>query len=608
MAYPTLPQSLLDSLDRQPPDKGVMLHKVGDAWESISAREVLRRIAGLSRALADLGVKAGDRVGLFSTNRPEWHIADFAILGLGAVNVPIYFNESPERITYILNDSGAKVVIVFGEEQSRRLMGCHERANAVMHFIAGAAPPEIPPDVLRYDALIAAASEADVAEYRRRAAQVKSDDLATFIYTSGTTGVPKGVMLTHTNVVSNTVDSFQTLKPVAGDIGLSFLPLAHVYERTVDYGYLFYGVPIAYVGKIEHLAAALREVRPTIVAAVPRVFEKVYANIKAHEKATSGLRRKVDLWAEDVARRCVPWRAYGESVSPLLKLQWHVANRLVFSKIRRGIGGRVRAFISGAAPLSKELLEFFWSVDIRVYQGYGLTETSPIVSSSSPLANRVGASGKPIANVDVRIAEDGEILVKGPCVMKGYYNLPAETSEVLTADGWLRTGDIGYLDADGFLYVTDRKKDLIKTAAGKFVAPQPIENRLRTSPYISGAIVLGDRQRFIIALIVPNFAAVGAKAREVGLRFTGPAETAAHPWVRELIRGEVERLTAHLAQYETIKRFALLDHDFSFEGGDMTYSMKIKRHVIAERYRELIAGLYAEKEEPAPAPECHAQS
>ncbi|MCL4522911.1 MAG: AMP-binding protein [Acidobacteria bacterium] len=394
-----------------------MLHKVGDAWESISAREVLRRIAGLSRALADLGVKAGDRVGLFSTNRPEWHIADFAILGLGAVNVPIYFNESPERITYILNDSGAKVVIVFGEEQSRRLMGCHERANAVMHFIAGAAPPEIPPDVLRYDALIAAASEADVAEYRRRAAQVKSDDLATFIYTSGTTGVPKGVMLTHTNVVSNTVDSFQTLKPVAGDIGLSFLPLAHVYERTVDYGYLFYGVPIAYVGKIEHLAAALREVRPTIVAAVPRVFEKVYANIKAHEKATSGLRRKVDLWAEDVARRCVPWRAYGESVSPLLKLQWHVANRLVFSKIRRGIGGRVRAFISGAAPLSKELLEFFWSVDIRVYQGYGLTETSPIVSSSSPLANRVGASGKPIANVDVRIAEDGEILVKGPCVM-----------------------------------------------------------------------------------------------------------------------------------------------------------------------------------------------
>ncbi len=607
MAYPPLTQSLLDALDRQPPDKGVMLHKVGDTWESITARELLRRIAGLARALADLGVKSGDRVGLFSANRPEWHIADFAIVGLGAINVPIYFNESPERISYILNDCGAKVVVVFGEEQTRRLLGCRDRIGTVELIIAGSAPPETPADVLRYEALISSAGDADVAEYRRRAAPVTSNDLATFIYTSGTTGVPKGVMLTHSNVVSNTVDSFQSLKPVAGDIGLSFLPLAHVYERTVDYGYLFYGVPIAYVGKIELLAAALREVRPTIVAAVPRVFEKVYASIKAHEKATSDFRRKVDLWAEDVARRAVPWRAYGKSVSPLLKMQWCAANWFVYSKIRNGVGGRVRAFISGAAPLAKELLEFFWSVDIRVYQGYGLTETSPIVSSSNPQASRIGSSGRPIPNVDVRIAEDGEILVKGPCVMQGYYNKPAETSEVLTADGWLRTGDIGHLDADGFLYVTDRKKDLIKTAAGKFVAPQPIENCLRTSPLISAAVILGDRQRFIIALIVPNFAAVESKAREVELTFTSPAEIAAHPWVRELIRAEIDRLTPHLARYETIKRFALLDHDFTFEGGEITYSMKIKRHVIAERFRDLIAGLYAEAELPPTLPQCQAE-
>lgn len=391
-----------------------------------------------------------------------------------------------------------------------------------------------------------------------------------------------------------------------GDVGLSFLPLAHVYERTVDYGYLFYSVPIAYVEKMEQLAAALREVRPTIVAAVPRVFEKIYAAIKAKGNAATGFRGRVDRWAEDVARRCVPWRAYGKSVSPLLKIQWRLANGLVFSKIRAGVGGRVRAFISGAAPLSRELLEFFWSVDIRVYQGYGLTETSPIVSSSHQRSNRVGATGRPIPNVDVRIAEDGEILVKGPCVMQGYYNKPAETSEVLSSDGWLRTGDIGYLDADGFLFVTDRKKDLIKTAAGKFVAPQPIENRLKTSPFISGAVVLGDRQRFIIALIVPNFAAVEAKARELQLAFTSPAEIAANPWVRGLIRGEIDRLTPHLAQYETIKRFALLDHDFSFEGGDLTYSMKVKRHVVAERYRDLIASLCSEEDELLPQPQCEA--
>ena len=439
-------------------------------------------------------------------------------------------------------------------------------------------------------------------EYRRRAALVTSDMLATFIYTSGTTGVPKGVMLTHSNVSSNTIDSFQGVNPVAGDLGLSFLPLSHVYERTVDYGYLFHGVPIAYVGKMEQLAAALREVRPTIVAAVPRVFEKVYANIRAHEKTTSGWRHSIDSWAEEVARRSVPWRAYGKSVPLWLKFQWHLANWFVYSKIRDGIGGRVREFISGAAPLAKELLEFFWSVDIRVYQGYGLTETSPIVSSSNPQSNRIGAAGRPIPNVDVRIAEDGEILVKGPCVMQGYYNKPAETNEVLSADGWLRTGDVGHLDADGFLYITDRKKDLIKTAAGKFVAPQPIENCLKTSPFISSAVVLGDRQRFIIALIVPNFAAVEKKAREAGITFASPAEMSAHPWVHELIHGEIKRLTEHLAQYESIKRFALLDHDFSFEGGDLTYSMKIKRHVVADHYRDLIAGLYSENEQAGPLP------
>jgi long-chain acyl-CoA synthetase len=602
MAYPALTQNLLQALDRQPPDTPVMLYKAGSRWASINPAELLRRIAGLSRALGELGVKAGDRVGLFSANRPEWHIADFAILGLGGVNVPVYFNESPERIAYILNDCGARVAIAIGEEQVRRLLGCRERFPGLEHLIVAAAPPDTPGEALRYETLLARVSDADIANYRYRAAQISSDQLATFIYTSGTTGLPKGVMLTHANLSSNTIDSYVGLQANRNDLGLSFLPLAHVYERTVAYGYLFHGVPIAYVEKMDQLAAALVEVRPTIVAAVPRVFEKIHARILAREHEVTGLRRRVYDWAADVARRSVPWRAYGRAVSPLLKVQWHIANRAVFSRIRAGVGGRVRAFISGAAPLAKELLEFFWSVDIRIYQGYGLTETSPIVSTNSPRANRVGSVGKPIANVDVRIAEDGEILVKGPCVMRGYYNQPAETSAALAGDGWVRTGDIGYLDGDGYLYVTDRKKDLLKTAAGKFVAPQPIENRLTTSPYIAGAVLIGDRKRFISALLVPNFSAVEAKAAEIELHFSSPTELAAHPWVRELIRGEIERLTPDLAQYETIKRFALLDHDFSFEDGQLTYSMKVKRHVVEERYAALIACLYSE-EEPRPLPQ-----
>jgi len=604
MAYPTLPQSLLDALGRQRPDAPVMLYKTGDRWEEVTAAELLRCVAGLSRALGELGVKSRECVALFSPNRPEWHIADFAILGLGAINVPIYFNESAERIAYILNDCGARVAIAIGAEQVRRLLGCRAQAPKVERIIVAGAAPDTAAEALRYETLIAGASEADEAQYRRQAAQVSPEQVATFIYTSGTTGVPKGVMLTHTNLSSNTIDSIGGLQPEPGDIGISFLPLAHVYERTLDYGYLFTGVPVAYVEKMEHLPAALREVRPTLVAAVPRVFEKMYSNILAREREVTGPKRKIYDWAMGVARQAVPWRAYGQRVSPWVKLQWRLANRLAYSKIRAGVGGRVRAWISGAAPLSKELLEFFWSVDIRIYQGYGLTETSPIVATNTPLSNRVGSVGRPIANVEVRIADDGEILVKGPGVMAGYHNKPADTAEALDSGGWLHTGDVGHLDAEGFLYVTDRKKDLIKTAAGKFVAPQPIENLLRTSPYISNAVLIGDRQRFISALVVPNFANVEARAREAGVALSSPSEMAAHPWVRELLRAEIERLTAHLARYETIKRFAVLDHDFSFEGGELTFSLKVMRHVIARRYAELIAQLYVEVEEPHPLTQC----
>jgi long-chain acyl-CoA synthetase len=593
MPYPTLTEKLLNVVDRLPNDRALSL-RVNGRWEPISSAEFLRRIAGLSDALEQLGVRTGDRVGLFAPNRPEWHIADFAILGLGAADVPIYFNESPDRIAYILNHSGAEVVIVAGEMQARRLLECRGRLTSIKHVICAAAPADLGDDILRFETLVAATGDASIAEYRLRAARVTSDQLATIIYTSGTTGEPKGVMLTHNNLSSNEQTSVEPYHMTPGDRAVSFLPLSHVYERVTAYAYLFHGVPIAYVERMEELPQALLEVHPTLAAAVPRVFEKLYANIlqKGHE--STGLKRRIFDWAVRVARESVRWKAYGEEAPSWLHLRWKIADRIVYTKIRGGIGGRFRAFISGGGPLARELAELFWAVGVPVYQGYGLTETSPVVSANYPGANRVGTVGQPIEHVNVRLAEDGEILVQGPCVMKGYYLRPEDTSAVISQAGWLATGDIGRLDEDGYLYVTDRKKDLFKTAAGKFVAPQPIENLLKVSPLILNAVLVGDAQRFIGALIVPNFANVEVAARQQGRTFASHAQIAADPWVHELIGREVNKVNLKLAQYETIKRFALLDHDFTFDGGQLTYTLKLKRRVIAERYAQTIEELYAE--------------
>jgi long-chain acyl-CoA synthetase len=592
MAYATLTEKLLDVVSGLPNDRAQML-RVNGRWEPTSSVEFLRRIAGLSNALEQLGVKPGDRVGLFAPNRPEWHVADFAILGLGAADVPIYFNESPDRIVYILNHSGAEVVFVAGEMQTRRLLDCRSRLTSVKHIICAAAPPDLGEDVLRYENLATATGEDAVAEYRLRAARVAPDQLATIIYTSGTTGEPKGVMLTHNNLSSNEETSAESYRMTPADTALSFLPLSHVYERVIAYAYLFKGVPVAYVEQMDNLPQALLEVRPTLAAAVPRVFEKTYANIMQKGHENTGWKRKLFDWAVRVARNSVRWKAYGEHAPLGLRLRWGIADRVVYTKIREGVGGRMRAFISGGGPLSRELAEFFWAVGVPVYQGYGLTETSPVVSANYPAANKVGTVGQPIANVSVRIAEDGEIFVHGPCVMKGYYEKPDETRAVISPDGWLATGDIGLLDQDGYLYVTDRKKDLFKTAAGKFVAPQPIENLLKSSPLILNAVLVGDKHKFIAALIVPNFPIVEAAARENGRTFASHEQLAADPWVHDLIGREVAQVNSKLAQYETIKRFALLDHDFTFDGGQLTYTLKLKRRVIDEAYAKVIEGLYA---------------
>jgi long-chain acyl-CoA synthetase len=601
MTYGTLPSRLLSGIESHPNSRAQMFRHADSTWESISSAELLRRIAGLSMALVELGVKPGDRVGLFAANRPEWHTADFAINGSGGITVPIYFNESPDRLTYILKHSGARVIIVAGADQLKKLLPCRAQLPELEHVIVADASDDVTTDCLRYETLIASAGGAEIAAYRMRAAQVLPGQLCTIIYTSGTTGEPKGVMLTHNNMSSNVTDSCSTFdfKP-ATDVALSFLPLAHVYGRMLDYIYLFNGVSVAYVEAVDLVPQALLEIRPSVIAAVPRFFEKIYAKLMEQGSKTTGIKRTLFDWAIDVARRAAPWRTGAKGASPFLKAQWVLADKLVYKKIRAGTGGKLRMVFSGGAPFSKELAEFFWSIGIPIYQGYGLTETSPILTSNYP-QNRSGSSGRPIPNVLIRIAEDGEILAKGPCVMQGYYKGQDATREVIDEEGWFHTGDIGYLDADNYLFITDRKKDLIKTAGGKFVAPQPIENALKTSPYILNAMIVGDQRRFVVGLIVPNAATVSARLQDQGISFASHQEMATHPAVRSLIEGEVKRLTPHLAQWETIKRFALLPEDFTFDNGSLTFTLKLKRRVVEQQYRDVIDKLYADTSEPAPA-------
>jgi long-chain acyl-CoA synthetase len=615
--YPTLPGRLLKGFESYASPRAQM-HRENGRWLAISSQEMLRRIAGLSESLARLGVAQGDRVALFAPNSPEWHVADFAALGVGAVVVPIYFRESAERMAYILAHSEAKVIFVAGDEQANRWREVAQNCRSVQKVIyargaaagkaaaaggnRGAAGPRGGDgsgsgEALHYEALIPNAGDTEVEAYRRRIAGLRSDLLASIIYTSGTTGEPKGVMLSHANFTSNSEASFERFDLGAGSVGLSFLPLAHVYERLVDYGYLFNGVTVAYVPRMEDVPQALLEVRPHICAAVPRFFEKLYGNILERGAQTTGLRRRIFDWAIHVEHKSVPWRGYGRHVTIGVRLQWSLADRLVYKKFREGVGGRMVEFISGGAPLAPELVEFFTTVGLPLYQGYGLTETSPVVATNLPSACHIGTVGRPISGVEVRTAEDGELLVRGPCVMQGYYKKPEETRAVLAPDGWLATGDIGQLDADGYLSITDRKKELLKTAGGKLIAPAPIENALKSSPFILSAVLVGDRRPYISALIVPNFATVQARAAQAGVKLASLQEMVSSAWVHELIEGEVKRLTANLAQFETIKRFALIDREFTFDGGELTFTLKLKRRVIDQRYGDVIERLYAQ---PAP--------
>jgi long-chain acyl-CoA synthetase len=568
----------------------------------VSSEEVGRRAAEMSLGLVSLGLEPGDRVAVLSETRLEWALADMAILTAGLVSVPIYPTLTPEGVTHILKDSGSRALFVSDPEQAAKVKELRESTPQFPVIVFDGA--ERAADALSLEQLCErgrdlAAGDPDLR--RRRAAGVEPDQLATLIYTSGTTGTPKGVMLTHHNIVSNVLTVLRLLSITDRDTALSFLPLSHIFERMAGlYTLVHAGVSIAYAESVDSVPQNLLEVRPTLVIGVPRLFEKMYARVL--DAATQGgfLKKNLFFWARDVGLRWSDRTVAGETPGLPLRAQYSCASRLVFSKLHARTGGRLRFFASGGAPLAPEIARFFHAAGLPILEGYGLTETSPVLAVNTFDDFRPGTVGKPIPGVEIRIAEDGEILARGPSIMKGYYNMPEATARALEG-GWFHTGDIGHLDPDGFLVITDRKKDLIVTAGGKNVAPQPIENRLKTDKYVSEAIVIGDRRPFLIALIVPNFENLERYARYKGLEVKGVEELVAHPQVRDLLRRRVERYQADSPRHEKIRKIHLLERDLKIAEGELTPTLKVKRSRLAEDYKDVIEALYAD-EEGAPVP------
>jgi long-chain acyl-CoA synthetase len=593
MSLRTLNDVFLAVVERQ--HSNVMLQRLGDEWVPISSEALRERVVAVSNALQRWGIGKGDRVAILSENRPEWTIADFASLLIGAVTVPIYATLTAEQTAYILRDSGARVVFLSSEAQLQKVLSIRGQTAleklVVMDAIDGA-------DAVRMAEMEYSGrtnSGAGLGTLQGAAGSVSPDDLATIIYTSGTTGTPKGVMLTHDNMASNLNCSLAEFPVQPGDVSISFLPLSHVTARHVDFALLYRGVMLAHLAVVAQLPQVLLEVKPTFFVAVPRVYEKIH--FQTEQKAQGFPNSTFYNWALSVGREHQAEILAGQKPT---SRSWRLAERLLYSKVRAGLGGRLEIFISGGAPLGRELAEWYAAIGIRIYEGYGLTETSPVIAVNTPQAHKIGTVGKPLPNLEVRIAEDGEVLVRGPSVFKQYWNKVKETQGAFV-DGWFKTGDIGNLDADGFLSITDRKKDLIKTSGGKFIAPQPIENSLKHNVLIAEAVVLGEKHKFPSVLIAPNFPLLEEWARSHELAFASRQELVAHPEVRAVYEGIVDDLNRNMARYEKLKRVLLVTDEFSAENGTLTASMKLRRRVVEERYRQQIEEMYEQAERAGPA-------
>ncbi|HJX83216.1 MAG TPA: long-chain fatty acid--CoA ligase [Candidatus Angelobacter sp.] len=564
----------------------IVMFKREDGWHNISSRQYYGYVVQIARALKDWGIQRGERVAILSENRPEWMITDFACVCRGIIDVPIYTTLTPDQTAYLLINSGARVVFVSTLEQFKKVRSIQGQTSVekivVMDDIAEASVIPMWPLLER------ASQERDTA-FDELAHTVQPDDIATLIYTSGTTGTSKGVMLSHGNLTSNAVTSDKNFEWAKDDLYLSFLPLSHVTARHLDYVCFLHGATIAYCPFFDQLPQMFQEVKPTIIVAVPRVYEKVRQ--EAERRAGHGIGRQILDWAIRVGERHKTEISRGEQPT---SLDWKLANALVYSRIRQGFGGRSRVYCSGGAPLGKEMAEWFAAMAVPIYEGYGLTETSPVISSNRRGRYKIGSVGKPVEGVEVKIAEDGEILAKGPTIFKGYWNMPEETRAAFTDDGWFKTGDIGELDSEGFLHITDRKKELIKTSGGKFIAPQPIENALKNNVLVTQAAVIGDKRKFASVIISPNFPLLEDWARAHGVAFTSREELVKNPKVRDLYRDIVVNVNQSLAHFETIKKILVVPDEFTIATGEITPTMKLKRRNVEARYKQQIDQLYQE--------------
>ena len=564
-----------------------MMHREVIEWVSISAEELYRNVVGVARALEGWGIGKGDRVAILSENRPEWTITDFACLAIGAVVVPIYSTLTDRQTANLLRDAGVRAIAVSTKQQLDKVLSVREQTFLerilVMDHVESAQAYPI------HRLMLQGPQQRD-ADFDMRARSIGPEDLATIIYTSGTTGDSKGVMLTHANMASNIECSLFEFGVGEGETSISFLPLSHVTARHVDFAMLYHGVTLAYCSSMEMLPKALNEVHPTVFVAVPRFYEKVYMQVV--QKTRAFPKRAIYEWAMRVGKKHENEVLAGRVPR---SFAWRLANRLVYSQVRAGLGGKVELFISGGAPLGRELADWFAVIGIRIHEGYGLTETSPVIAVNNPRAHRIGTVGKPLPNLQVRIAEDGEVLVRGPSIFKGYWKKPEETQKAFEGD-WFKTGDIGHLDADGYLSITDRKKDLIKTSGGKFIAPQPIENSLKLNPLIATAVVLGDKRKFPAVLISPHFPLLEEWAHVNGISFGSRAELVGDVKVRGLYEGIVSELNHNMAKFEQLKKVIIVDEEFSAATGTLTHTMKVRRRGIEERYKSQIDAIYLEAE------------
>jgi len=590
----TLTRLFFDALSRHDKPDALQV-KVQGAYQPISSRTLGERVRRLALGLQELGIQPGERVAILSENRPEWAIADYACLTASLTDVPLYPNLPAEQACYILRDSGSVAVFVSDEKQAEKVAAARASLPSLRHVISFASAAHEGADftLAELEARGAAVDdEARRARYREHALAVKPEDLATIIYTSGTTGEPKGVMLTHDNLYSNTMTAAVQIPFAGKDACLSFLPLSHIFERMAGhYLMLHVGCSIAYAESMDTVPVDMQIVRPTIVLSVPRLYEKMYARVLENALSGGAIKKRIFFWARDVAEHWADVKLAGGTPRGPLAWKYALATRLVFSKLQARTGGRLRYFVSGGAPLAPDINKFFYAAGLVILEGYGLTETSPVISVNVPSAFRIGTVGKIFPGVEVMIAPDGEILARGPNIMKGYYNKPEATREAIDADGWFHTGDIGEL-RDGFLAITDRKKDIIVTAGGKKIAPQPIENTLKTNKYISQAVLIGDNRKFPAVLVVPNWEQLEKWAKIKNLLWTDRSQLLAMPIVHAKLEKEVYSKLHGLAKFETPKKVALLEHDFSIERGELTPTLKVKRRVIDKTYRDVIDRLY----------------